>query len=239
MERKLNGVVLRSVPYGENDAILTFFTLEEGVVSAKIKGVKKAGAKLKFATQPFCFAELVVLRTGDKNSVINAALHDGFYPLRENVFSFYAGSVMLEFIYKFATYTVEKEELFNLLIKSLNALCYGSDTPEKVLTGFLFKALSFIGYGISVKACARCGGEIKGRTFFSVSEGAFFCSECADADSFEIYPSTYDTLAKISEEKEITERESLKNALKLLHFFLERKTETEIKALKEFVALLK
>ncbi|MBQ0098986.1 MAG: recombination protein O N-terminal domain-containing protein, partial [Firmicutes bacterium] len=46
MEEKLSGIVVSSISYGENDKILNIFTLEKGIVSAKIKGVKKAGAKL-------------------------------------------------------------------------------------------------------------------------------------------------------------------------------------------------
>ena len=49
--------MLRAVDYGENDKILTLLSAEEGRITAGIKGVKKAGAKLKFAAQPFCFAE--------------------------------------------------------------------------------------------------------------------------------------------------------------------------------------
>ena len=60
MEKKVNGIVIRAVSYGESDKILTIYTLEEGLVSARIKGVKKAGAKLKACSEPFCFAEFVL-----------------------------------------------------------------------------------------------------------------------------------------------------------------------------------
>ena len=68
MEEKLSGIVVGGVNYGESDKILNIFTLEKGMVSAKIKGVKKAGAKLKFASEPFCFAEYVFSKSGDRCS---------------------------------------------------------------------------------------------------------------------------------------------------------------------------
>ena len=71
MEEKYSGIVLGGVSFGENDKILNVFTLEKGVISAKIKGVKKAGAKLKFASEPFCFAEFVFSVKGDKRTVID------------------------------------------------------------------------------------------------------------------------------------------------------------------------
>ena len=42
MEEKLSGIVLGGVAYGENDKILKIFSLEKGMVSARIKGVKQA-----------------------------------------------------------------------------------------------------------------------------------------------------------------------------------------------------
>ena len=45
MEEKLSGIVLSGINYGESDKIINVFTPEKGVVSAKMKSVKKAGAK--------------------------------------------------------------------------------------------------------------------------------------------------------------------------------------------------
>ena len=53
MEIKVNALVLRAADYGENDKILTLLTAERGKLTAGIKGVRKSGAKLKFAAQPF------------------------------------------------------------------------------------------------------------------------------------------------------------------------------------------
>ena len=64
MEEKINALMIRSVDYADNDKILSLFSLEQGVISAKIRGVKKAGAKLKFAAEPFCFAEYILAGGG-------------------------------------------------------------------------------------------------------------------------------------------------------------------------------
>ena len=101
MEEILHGIVLGSVSYGDNDKILTVFTLERGSVCAKIKGVKKAGAKLKFASEPFCFAEFVFSKSGERRTVIGASLLDSFYPLRNDLKTLYLASSCLEFVKRF------------------------------------------------------------------------------------------------------------------------------------------
>ena len=53
MEFKADALLLRAVDYGENDRIATLLTAERGKIGAALKGVRKAGAKLRFAAQPF------------------------------------------------------------------------------------------------------------------------------------------------------------------------------------------
>ena len=65
MEIKVNALMLRAADYNENDKILTLLTAENGKITAGAKGVKKAGARLKFAAQPFCFAEYILSKKGD------------------------------------------------------------------------------------------------------------------------------------------------------------------------------
>ena len=90
MEVKVNALMLRAADYNENDKILTLLTAENGKITAGIKGVKKAGAKLKFAAQPFCFAEYILSKKGDKYTVINASETESFYDLRTDINKFYA-----------------------------------------------------------------------------------------------------------------------------------------------------
>lgn len=56
MDFKTDALLLRACDYGENDKIVTLLTSDRGKLTAGVKGVKKAGAKLRFAAQPFCFA---------------------------------------------------------------------------------------------------------------------------------------------------------------------------------------
>ena len=92
MELIVNAVMLKAIDYGENDKILTLLTAENGKITAGIKGVKKASAKLRFAAQPFCFAEYVLSQKGDRFTVINAAECESFYDLRTDIGKFYSAS---------------------------------------------------------------------------------------------------------------------------------------------------
>lgn len=236
MEEKLNGIVLNGINYGENDQILSIFTLEKGVISAYIKGVKKAGAKLKFAKEPFCFCEFIILNKGEKKNVINASLLDGFYPIRESIEKFYCGCTVLEYVKNFLKTEIISKEVFMLSLNALKELAYSDKNPKQITAEFIFSALKFSGYGLNTEGCFSCHKEIDIRPFFDYSFGAFFCSFCATSFHKEINFETYKALQKIGKNQDLTETESV-FALRLLDYYVHNKTEVNLKSLKELLRL--
>ena len=64
-EERLKGIVISAKDFKEADKLLTLFTLEKGIVYAKLVGVKKPNAKLKPAKEIFCFADFDVVSKGE------------------------------------------------------------------------------------------------------------------------------------------------------------------------------
>lgn len=235
MEEKYSGIVLGGVNFSENDKILNIFTLEKGVISAKIKGVKKAGAKLKFASEPFCFAEFIFSKTQDKRTVIGASLIDSFYPVREDIKKYFCAGAVLEFIKRFFKEgAVEEPEFFDC-INALKEIAYG-DNPLSSLVKFLVLALSNAGYGLTLGECFCCEKPIEGRIFFDYRAGAFLCEQCFDGTGREINLSTFEALNKAQDGELIDGYDSVK-ALRLLEYYILNRTEEQISSLKELINL--
>ncbi len=236
MEEVISGIVVSGVNYGDNDKILNVFTLEKGMVSARIKGVKKAGAKLKFASEPFCFAEFVFLKSGEKRTVIGASLIDSFYPVREDIKKFYASASMTEFVKAFSRAEIVSPELFVCLVDGLKGVAYGKDDASFVLTTFFVKALYAVGYALNLNGCASCGKDLSARTFFDYNSGGFFCEDCYDGKGREINNITYNALKKAVDGERLSESEGA-FALRLIDFYLTNKAEVQLKSLKELLVL--
>lgn len=241
MEEKCRAIVLRAIDYKDNDKILKLFSLEHGIVSAAIRGVKKAGAKLKFATQPFCFCEYVLSVKGDKRTVISADIIESFYPIREDILKFYAGAVALEFASEFAQEEMDSKGLFLLLLEFLNAISFSAVSPKGALAKFLFSALAISGYELSVNACHKCRKTPKNRAFFDFNAGASVCEECKENTDVEVNPNTLKLLAevsvlpfdKIEEYPQMIENK----AIKLLCYIAELKTGVVLRSASELLLL--
>lgn len=237
MEEKLTGLVISKTEYGENDRIIKIFTLEKGTVSATLKGVKRAGAKLKFASEPFCFAEFVFSERAGRRTVTGASLNDSFYPLREDAFRFFAGGAVLEFIRRFAREDITSPELFFASIESLKELAYGDKTPRFILCRFLLSALRISGYALNLDGCVSCGRSPEnGRFFFDPFSGGFLCENCFNGDGREINVATFFALLKIEKGELVTEEETV-FALRLLDFYIKNKTEEKLNSLQELLKL--
>lgn len=236
MEEKLTGLILSKTDYGENDKIVKIFTLEKGTVSASLKGVKKAGAKLKFASEPFCFAEFLFSERAGRRTVIGASLNDSFYPVREDITKFFAAGAVLEFIRRFAKEDITSPNLFFAAIESLKQIAYGNVSPRRALSVFFISALKTVGYALNTDGCFTCGKSLNGRVFFDAFSGGFLCEDCFNGEGREINYATYFALKKTENNQETTEEENV-FVLRLLDFYIKTKTEETLNSVRELLKL--
>ena len=236
MEEKLRGIVINGISLGENDKLLNIFTLEKGVITAKIKGVKKAGAKLKFASEPFCFSEYTFSVTADRRTVTGASLIDSFYPVRENIVKFFACGTVVEYVKKFLQEGIVSENTFSLVVNTLKEIAYGDGSTLTETVKFLYSALYYSGFAISEENCSKCQEKITGRIFFDYNNGAFICENCYNGEGREISINTYQTLKKVLKGQEVLEENAVK-VLKLLDFYIDVKADVKLNSLKELLKM--
>ncbi len=228
MDIKVNAIVIKTVDYKDNDKILTLYSLEYGKITATIKGVKKSGAKLKFASEPFCFCEYILAVKGDRYTVINASHIDTFYNLRLNLKKYYTVALVGEFVNKLIEDGTQDEYLFDLIINTVKNICY-NENELFYLSNFLIEATKILGYGISDYNCFKCGEEINGRVFFSFKNAEFSCGDCVEEGFREIMPSTYNAF-KLVENGEIVDDGGTQKLVKFLVYYINYKTEASLKS---------
>ena len=233
MEIKVNALVVRAVDYKDNDKILTLYSLEKGKITAGIKGVKKSGAKLKFASEPFCFAEFILAKKGERYTVTNATYIDSFYNLRTSLEKYYLSAVILDTVNALIEQDSSDILLFNLILNAVKGICY-SDNERAILCKYLYSLCEINGYGILNTSCKFCGKNITNRVFFRYSDASFSCLDCFNNFYKEITMETYENLKIIKslsfEEIQNSQKESIKTTklLKFLFYYLSLKTEVKI-----------
>ena len=214
MELKVDALVVRTADYGESDRMLTLFSLQNGKISAAAKGVRKAGAKLRFAAQPFCFAEYVLAQKGERYTMISASGTDGFYELRQDIGKFYAAASLAGLCDAVLPEGIVNEELFLRAVNSLKEMCEGD--AALALISFFIKLLELSG----------------------VAGGCFYCPDCARGAG--VSESTLQVLKMCAGQEydaSLITADGKKRALKLLYAYFRQKTDSEVKAIEEYLRM--
>ena len=150
----LDGLCIKSVDYGETDAIINIYAAGRGKISAKVRGARGAKGKLRYAASLLTFAKYVLSAKGDKASVTACDVYDAFFSLASDPVKFYAACTAAEFLDKTQPEGEYNNALFLAALNCLRDLAYTEKKSEDILTEFLLSALSAIGY-------ARPAGKLR------------------------------------------------------------------------------
>ena len=69
---KLEGIVIRSMDYGENNKIIAIYTRHNGKMSIMVRGAKKLNSRFSAVTQLFTHGEFVLFKGSSMGSLIRA-----------------------------------------------------------------------------------------------------------------------------------------------------------------------
>ena len=207
----VKGVVLSSCDYKERDKLVEIFCLELGKITAVIKSCKAPNAKLKFAFQPFCFAEFSVIKNGKFYQVIDAKQIDSFFDLTLDLDTYYLSSFVLELSSICVDFEEQNPQLFLLLLNTLKHICYDKLPVHLVTAKYCIDIMNMLGYKIDFYVCASCGTNYMGKVLLNLDTGAFVCNNCKTENSLQISNQAF-SLLKIVNQTDYTRLGTVKIA---------------------------
>lgn len=189
---KTEGVVLRSIRYGEADRILHLYTAERGRVNAIAKGSRRPRSRFGGRLEPFFRLDLM-LHEGRSElcTVTAAATVDGYPGLRADGVAIDAAARGCDAVLRLLDSVEPNRPAYNLLCRYLALLDRRATAGEGAASGaraaglaFRLKLLLASGFAPELGSCARCG-EREGIVSFSGAAGGVVCGSC-EAGGFAI-----------------------------------------------------
>lgn len=179
---KWEGIVIRTIPYGETNKIVTLFTEEAGKVTAMARGAKKPRSKLSAVTQPFTFGHYLIRQGRGMGTISQGDTILSMRYLRENLEATAHASYIVEIIDKLVEQQVRSAGIYRLLADALKAI--NEEYPPEVITLFVeWKMLRVAGIHATLNECASCGAT-DGEFGFSFQEVGFICHRCFHRDRY-------------------------------------------------------
>ncbi len=152
------GIVVGGEDSGEADRIVRLLT-PSGVISVRMRGVKKEKAKLKFAAMPFSFCRYVLLKRGGFYSVKTADQEESLFGVTSSPEKYITGSLMLETA-AVASGGSDSADIFISLLTSLKDLIYSDVHPYIAGLSFICDLLVRGGHLTRSVASAASDGDL-------------------------------------------------------------------------------
>lgn len=183
---KTEGVVLRSIRFGEADRVLHLYTEQRGRVGAVAKGVRRVRSRFGGRLEPLFRVALVLHEgKGDLCTVTAAETVHAHPELRERRESLGRATQACEAVLKVLDSSEPNRPAYNLLCRQLALLNARSEAATRAQgLAFRMKLLLAAGFVPELGACATCG-ERDHLGAFSAAAGGVVCPGC-EAGAFEL-----------------------------------------------------
>jgi DNA repair protein RecO (recombination protein O) len=191
---KTEGIVLRSIRYGEADRILHVYTMDRGRVSAIAKGVRKTRSRFGGRLEPFFRLRLMLHEGRSDLMTVTAAETVAAYPrLREDARALDGAARACEAVARVFDDGDPHAGVFNLLANELALLdAEPAGATRANALAFRLKLLLAAGFAPQLGGCASCG-EREHLVGFSGAAGGVVCAAC-EAGSFALDQGAHDFL---------------------------------------------
>ncbi|HKL94409.1 MAG TPA: DNA repair protein RecO [Clostridia bacterium] len=186
---KATAICTRVVDYRENDRLLELCSLEYGKLTAVARGAKKATAKLKFATTPFCFGEYMLAGSNGKYIVCDCTEIESFSNISEDLDSYYIGFAMLELLSKTQINGHANSDAMLAVVRSLKSICFDGVKPYAAFNECILAVLNALGYNLDFSTCSSCGCMLDGEGVFTEADGVL-CAHCGERFGIKIPQNT-------------------------------------------------
>jgi DNA repair protein RecO (recombination protein O) len=182
---KTKALILRGMPVGDQDRLLTMLSADLGVITVSARGVGRNGNRLAAATQPMMYGEYVLFQGISRYSLNQGEVIASFFDLALEPERYERAVRMLSMSADAGMVPEAASEVLELTLHALHRLMPNAKVPmdpDLVVGIFELKMLQISGLTPHLTGCVRCGTSGIDRIRFSHGHGGFLCETCDPED---------------------------------------------------------
>lgn len=175
MLKIVEGIVINETPYKDSSKILNILTEDGviGVISSKSRSLKSS---LRSISNRFIYANFTIYYNENKLSTLKeGAIIDNFNSIKSDLIKISYMTYITDLVYQVIKQTMHKS-IYHLLIDTLKKIDEGMN-PKVMMNIIEIKLLDYLGVGIELNACAKCG-TTKDIVTVDPDIGGYICKNC-------------------------------------------------------------
>ena len=176
MISKFEGIIITETPYGDNSKIINVLTKERGIIGIMCNNAKSIKNPLRTKTLKFTYGYFHINYNENKLSkLVDVDIIDNLSTIRNDITLISYMSYITDL-----TYQVVKQnndlDIFNIFISTVLKL--NEKKNPLILTNIIeLKYLDYLGVGLNLDSCIRCGSK-KNIVTLDPDEGGYVCQNC-------------------------------------------------------------
>jgi DNA repair protein RecO (recombination protein O) len=181
---KVEGIVIKTIPYGESNTILTLYTKELGKIGVMARGAKKPKSRFTSIAQLFTYGIFVFQKGQGLGTLQQGEALLSFRKIREDLVKTAYAAYLVELLDRHTTENELRTDLFGWIKQALEYIDHGTD-PEVITFLFEMKIMKVAGIVPELSKCVSCKTP-EGDFSFSIKEGGLLCEKCSFKDPYRI-----------------------------------------------------
>lgn len=175
MLKKIRGIVVSEVPYKDSSKVLNILC-EEGVIGVVSKGCKRISSPLRIISNKLTLGEYVIYYNESKLSTLKeGSVLDNFNNIKNDLNKISHATYITDLVNQVMKQNADPT-VFSLYVSALKKIDEGIN--ETVVMNILeIKLLDYLGVGINLNGCAKCGST---REIVTIDPdvGGYICKNC-------------------------------------------------------------
>ena len=175
MLKKIRGIVVSEVPYKDSSKVLNILC-EEGVIGVVSKGCKRINSPLRVISNKLTLGEYVIYYNESKLSTLKeGSVIDNFNNIKNDLNKISHATYITDLVNQVMKQNADPT-VFSLYVSALKKIDEGIN--ETVVMNILeIKLLDYLGVGINLNGCAKCGST---REIVTIDPdvGGYICKNC-------------------------------------------------------------
>lgn len=145
-------IVLKSFKYSDSSKIVTFFTKEEGLITAIAKGVRKKNSKYGSIIEPINRIYISYYKYPNKSLYLlsNADLSDSFKNIKNDYDKLTIALSLAELILKVQEYNEKNTNLYDLIVHTLNLMDNINSNSLSLIISFQLNLIKILGFDFEI-----------------------------------------------------------------------------------------
>jgi len=176
MQIRTEGIVLKSMDYGEADVIVTYLTRDLGIKKAFAKSARKIKSRFGGSLEPLTHSLISLMGKEDATlpRLTQSDIIRPYQELREGYACFVRICSMLELTCGLLPEGAENRPAFQFLLSMMDRLAEGCSTLDTLI--YRVRFLKMKGYAPKLDNCPRCVAD---SAWFYPTQGSVVCDSCS------------------------------------------------------------